>query len=432
MQSDILTMKYTVKALVLSLFFIILLILLFLIRGIVNEREELSRFAEQKIMDSWGGRFAAQGPMLVIPGMKRELVRISTTQGEKDELRDIPFNLIIMPKKLNISADFKTETRKYGIFATPLFAGEVKFSGNFDPSKAIAALAPGERIFINQAEIHLILGLNGIRKISKSVWSGQELFFEPSGDSVIKAGLRAFRNAESDFDIAIDIQGGRSVRITPVGQDTHFSVSADWPSPSFQGSFLPVRSNITETSFDAQWDVNYLSRDIPLFKKDMGEIIRNESNFGVDFFKAINIYSLNMRAVKYGILFIVIPFLMIFLLEIFTKQTIHFIPYMLCGVGNLVFYLLLLSLSEQMPFFAAYFIASLAVTAMITLYSGSILALKKSLYIAVASVMAVSYIVLYGILNAESYALLIGSVTIFAVIALIMYLTRGLDWSGQK
>jgi len=426
-------MKYTIKALILFLFVLILLIPLFLIRSVVDDREGMAAVAEGKIMDSWGGRFLAEGPLLVIPGLRKEFIRTSDQQGGKVEIKDVPFNLVIAPKKLNISAGFKTEIRKYGIFATPLFTGEVKFSGGFDSSKAMASIAAGERIFMDQAEIHLTLDQHGIRKVSKCVWNGQELFFEPKKSSGIKAGLNAFRNGESNFDIVIDIQGGRSARIIPVGQDTHFSVSADWPSPSFQGSFLPVRSNITETSFDAEWDVNYLSRNIPLFWKDTGKAeSQNLSGFGVDFFKAIDIYSLNTRAVKYGILFIVIPFLMIFLLEIFTKQRIHFISYMLCGIGDLVFYLLLLSLSEQIPFALAYCIASLAVTAMITLYSGSILMLKKNLYMVVAAVMAVSYILLYGILNAESYALLIGSITVFAVTALIMYLTRKVDWSGQK
>ncbi|MCL1911781.1 MAG: cell envelope integrity protein CreD [Leptospirales bacterium] len=422
----------TIKALVLAGFILILLIPLFLIRTIVDERKEMAGLAEKKIMDSWGGRFNAKGPLLVIPGLKKQAVEVSTPQGDMVEIQDIPFNLVIAPQKLDASADFKTEIRKYGIYATPLFAGGIKFSGNFDSSGAIASLAPGERIFVDKAEIHLMLDQRGIRKISKGVWNRQELFFQPKGSSGIKAELNGFRNGQSDFDIAIDIQGGRSVRISPVGQDTHFSISADWPSPSFQGSFLPAKSNITETSFDAQWDVNYLSRDIPLFwdKEIFSE--QNDSGFGVDFFRAIDIYSLNTRAVKYGILFIVIPFLIIFLLEIFTKQEIHFISYALCGIGDLIFYLLLLSLSEQMPFVAAYFIASLAVTAMITLYSGSILALKKNLYVVVATVMAVSYILLYGILNAESYALLIGSVTVFAVTALIMYLTRKIDWSGLK
>ncbi|MDR1575537.1 MAG: cell envelope integrity protein CreD, partial [Treponema sp.] len=135
----------------------------------------------------------------------------------------------------------------------------------------------------------------------------------------------------------------------------------------------------------------------------------------------------NTRAVKYAILFLAVPFLTLFLLEIFAKTRIHPVPYLLSGVGNAVFYLLLLSLSEQIPFFTAYLIAALAVTAMMTLYSRSLLpSWNKSGHMGLT--VSISYVLLYAVLNAESYALLIGSVGTFAVLALIMFLTRKLDW----
>jgi inner membrane protein len=145
--------------------------------------------------------------------------------------------------------------------------------------------------------------------------------------------------------------------------------------------------------------------------------------------------------VKYAILFLIVPFLTLFLLEIFTKKRIHPVPYLLSGIGNAVFYLLLLSLSEQMPFYTAYLIAALAVTILLTLYARSLLrtdglrtngsppSWNKSWYMGL--VVTISYILLYAVLNAESYALLIGSIGTFVVIALVMFLTRKLDWYGQ-
>jgi inner membrane protein len=151
----------------------------------------------------------------------------------------------------------------------------------------------------------------------------------------------------------------------------------------------------------------------------------------VNFFRSIGTYALNTRAVKYAIMFLNVPFLTLFLLEVFTKKRIHPVPYLLSGIGNAVFYLLLLSLSEQMPFYTAYLIAALAVTIMMTLYSRSLLpSWNKSWYMGL--MVTISYILLYAVLNAESYALLIGSVGTFVVIALIMFLTRRLDWYGQE
>jgi len=220
------------------------------------------------------------------------------------------------------------------------------------------------------------------------------------------------------------------VRILPMGQDTRAEVSADWASPSFQGSFLPGSSTITDSGFDASWNISYLSRDIPLFWKIEGENGRrdySDSLFGVNFFRAIDTYSLNTRAVKYAILFLIVPFLTLFLLEVFTKKKIHPVPYLLSGIANVIFYLLLLSLSEQMQFFLAYLIAAVAVVILLTLYSRALLpSWRKSWYMGLVG--TISYILLYAVLNAESYALLIGSIGAFVIVALVMFLTRRLNW----
>jgi inner membrane protein len=230
----------------------------------------------------------------------------------------------------------------------------------------------------------------------------------------------------------MEIQGGQLIRVLPMAQDTHAGIASDWPSSSFQSAFLPNESTIGETGFSASWDISYLSRDIPLFlKKYDDDHGYEESLFGVDFFRRIDTYSLNTRAVKYAVLFLIVPFLTLFLLEIFTKKRIHPVPYLLSGIGNAVFYLLLLSLSEQIPFYAAYLTAALAVTILLTLYSRSLLSSwNKSWYMGV--VVTISYILLYAVLNAESYALLIGSIGTFFVIALVMFLTRKLEWYGPK
>ena len=165
------------------------------------------------------------------------------------------------------------------------------------------------------------------------------------------------------------------------------------------------------------WDISYLSRDIPLFWKNDKEYDFSTSLFGVNFFRTIDTYSLNTRAVKYAILFLIVPFLTLFLLEVFTKKRIHPVPYLLSGIANVIFYLLLLSLSEQMRFYLAYLTAASAVTVLMTLYSRTMLpSWNKSGYMAL--VVVLSYVLLYAVLYAESYALLIGSIGAFVVMAL--------------
>jgi inner membrane protein len=451
------TQGYAFKALLLMALVLLLLIPLNMIRSLVDERGRTAAGAEADIMEAWGKELVEAGPIVIIPGSRTEEVRTKTEkEGEKIELVKTPFALVISPQKLDINAAFKTETRKRGIFSVPLFSGTLDLSGAFDPVPAISELSPNEEILLHQAELIIALSSQkGIRTINASTWNDEELFFKPGNRGYalfspwsivspaprrfdqsqsaggIYASLSRFANEAAAFHISIDIQGGRYLRFLPIGQNTHVEVSADWGAPSFQGAYLPGSSAIGDTDFSALWDVNYLSRDIPLFWKNYGdEQNYSDSLFGVNFFRAIDAYALNTRAVKYAVLFLLVPFLTLFLLEIFAKKSIHPVPYLLSGIGNAVFYLLLLSLSEQIPFYTAYLIAALAVTAMMTLYSRSLLPSRNTSW-HMGLTVGISYVLLYAVLNAESYALLIGSIGTFVVVALIMFLTRKLDWHRE-
>jgi len=455
------TKGYTFKILLLFVLVLLLLIPLAMIRGVIRERSQTADSAEADIMEAWGSQMLEAGPFIIIPGIRTDEVRTKTDRdGEKIELVKQPFTLVVMPQKLNIKTDFKTTIRKRGIFSVPLFSSELSLSGMFDPAMAISSLSPNEKISPEQAELIISLSSQkGIRKIDRALWNDRDLFFQPGNQNIniirksipsrdkytsisssgsgIHAVLPDFTNVKTNFDIMIAIQGGQLVRFMPLGQDTHVEISADWASPSFQGAFLPGSSNITDTNFNAFWDINYLSRDIPLFWKIAGSASSApesrdyaDSMFGVNFFRAIDTYSLNTRAVKYAILFLIVPFLTLFLLEVFVRTRIHPVPYLLSGIGNVIFYLLLLSLSEQMPFLLAYSLAALSVTAMMTLYSRSLLSSwNKCWYMGL--VMLTSYILLYAVLNAESYALLIGSIGSFVIVGLVMFLTRKLNWYGS-
>jgi inner membrane protein len=438
------TQGYTFKILMLIALSLLLLIPLSMISGLIYERNRTANSAEAEVMEAWGSQLMEAGPVIMVPGVRTEQIRTKVEREggrteEKIEELKYPFTLIIMPQKLNIRADFTTEIRRRGIFSVPLFSGDLALSGTFDPAGARASLSPNEQLSFSKAELVIALSSQkGIRKIKKALWDNQDLFFQPGnrglniirkGAGGIYAAIPDFTGAESAFDINIAIQGGQLVRLVPLGQDTHVEIATDWASPSFQGSFLPGGSTITDSGFDAVWDISYLSRDIPLFWKTETGDYRDytDSMFGVNFFRAIDTYSLNTRAVKYAILFVIIPFLTLFLLEVFTKKRIHPVPYLLAGIANVIFYLLLLSFSEQMQFYLAYLLAALSVTAMMTLYSRSLLpSCNKSWYMGLVT--TISYVLLYAVLNAESYALLIGSVGAFLVVGLVMFITRKLEW----
>jgi len=405
------------KIAVLVIIILILLIPITMIRSLVNERSSRANGAERSIMEAWGSQFTLYGPVIRIPVVEREEVKVVGINGERIDIVLRNKALWITPRDVDIQADFSAEKKRRGIFSVALFSGDVSLKGSFTFERAKDALKPNETMSPEQAEI--IIGLTnqkGIRKIIKADWNGSELFFKPgnrsfsyeSYDNVGDNGVNAVSPFNTDsintFDIQFTVQGGKSMRVLPVGEVTHTRIKSDWPSPSFQGGFLPSTYTLSESGFDAEWEISYLSRSIPLFwstgEKSGEKIILHRDFFGVDFFKPLDHYALNERAVKYAILFLVIPFLTLFFLEIFSRKSIHPAQYLLSGLANIIFYLLLLSISEHIPFSFAYLIAAFALTAMMSLYAHSLLETwARSAYMGL--VMALLYLIMYLTLNAE-------------------------------
>jgi inner membrane protein len=434
------------KIAMLVILILLLLIPINMIRSLVNERSHRAGDAEWSIMEAWGSEFTLYGPIIRIPIVEREEYRTKTEkEGEKIEVIVRNKALWITPKEVNIQADFSAEKKRRGIFSVALFSGDVSLTGSFSLERARDELKENQELLLQQAEITIgLASQKGIRNIIKADWNGSELFFKPgnrnrafesSGGNGINASSPFNATGTNTFDIKISIQGGKSLRALPIGEVTRTRVKSDWPAPSFQGGSLPINYTLSENGFDAEWEISYLSRSIPLFwitsEKDEYETrmyVQNEL-FGVDFFKPLGHYALNERAVKYAVLFLIIPFLTLFFLEIFSRKSIHPAQYLISGLANIIFYLLLLSISEHLSFSISYLIAAVALTAMMSLYARSLLeSWTGSAYMGL--VMAVLYLILYLTLNAEDWALLIGSIVAFLICALVMFITRKLDWKN--
>jgi len=434
------------KIAMLIIIILLLLIPINMIRGLVNERSYRAGSAEESIMEAWGSQFSLYGPVIRIPLIEREEIT-AWTERDGERLEVIYHNkaLWITPKDVYIKADFSAERKRRGIFSVALFSGDVSVTGTFSFDRVTGEIKSNQTIFPEQAEI--IIGLasqKGIRRIINADWNGNELFFKPGNRNFLAGNpadigvnaLSPFNTGEINvFDIKFAIQGGKSMRMLPIGETTQANIKSDWPSPSFQGGSLPTFYTLSENGFDALWEISYLSRSIPLFwlSGEKGETDTrmnfNRELFGADFFKPLDHYALNERAVKYAILFLVIPFIALFFLEIFSRRSIHPAQYLLSGLANVIFYLLLLSISEHIPFSFAYLIAGAALTCMMTLYAKSLLQTWiQSAFMGL--VMALLYLIMYLTLNAEDWALLIGSITAFVICAVVMFLTRKLDWNN--
>ena len=241
----------------------------------------------------------------------------------------------------------------------------------------------------------------------------------------------------------MDIQGGNSLIITPLASENTFKISSKWKDPSFTGGFLPTKREVNNDGFNAEWNIasfntaftKYWTSDENANRVNDNEYLKsldeNSNNVLVSFLLLNDNYQKTSRSVKYAILFIFIPFFVLFLCEVLSKKRIHPVQYILIGIANAVFYLLLLAISEHLIFNLSYFLSALMVTALTSIYIGYIIKSNKYAF-SMALVNALIYIFLFGILQLTDYALLMGTLGLFAVIALAMYFTRNVDWYGEN
>ena len=422
---------------ILKVGFIIGLLLLFLvpfimIRGIVLDRQHRSAEAEQEIISLWGGRQTIAGPFITVPYKK--IITEETENGVKSRAYTSYF--FITPEKLNIRSAMSSEMRTRGIYEIPVYQTEAVLSGSFTLPD-ISGLHIEERdIYWDEALLTLELpDMRAIKTGTEFRWNDSVV---PLSSGVSRTGI--FTNnlqgalwqlkERNYFVIDLKLRGAGSLSFIPFGNQTDVQLESDWPAPSFYGAFLPEeRSLLDEEGFTASWSVHSLARSFPTVWKqdDMDRSSIINSSFGVNLFKPVDMYAKAERSVKYGMLFIILPFIAFFLLEVFSKNRIHMLQYLMVGAANTIFYLLLLSLSEHIGFNPAYLIGAAATSALIVLYSTAILPTKKQGLI-MAPVMVALYTFLFTVLQSEDYALLIGSLGLFALVALVMMLTRKVDW----
>jgi inner membrane protein len=244
----------------------------------------------------------------------------------------------------------------------------------------------------------------------------------------IRAPLAGARGG-GRFTIDLLLKGGRGLSFLPLGEQTRVRMSSPWPAPRFSGAFLPATRELLSSGFQAEWYMVSLSRGYPQAWRQ-GEVrpqALQASRFGVELMVPVDTYQKVLRSVKYGILFVLLPFLVFFLFEVFSGRKVHAMQYLLVGFAECLFYLLLLSVSEHLGFGLTYLLAGLLTVALIAFYAGFALGDRRR-GLLLAPVLATAYAFLYAALQSEDYALLIGSLGLFVILAGLMILTRKVDW----
>lgn len=420
----------------------LLLIPALLVWALVEERANRADQVSQSISQGWGNQQRINGPYLVVPYL--------TKQKQNDVYIDVRRYAIYSPEKLQTTSDLEVEERKKSIYSTPLYHMKSKLAGTFDAIDTSQIIARNGRPRLREAFLAIeVSDLAGFRSEVVAKLNGSEgVIFSPGlaglhpssspnrYNNYNASGKSSGIHLDVDetlltqsikFEIELAINGSRVLEIVPSGKTTEVSMTSNWRHPGFNGRFLPETRNITETGFDAKWTVPNLARGISAVS--FGTQISNaDSIIEVSFVKPLKFYQLVSRTLKYAVAFFSLVFLAIFILELTGKNPVHWIQYILTGLAMVVFYILLLALAEQVGFDIAYILASLATTGLIAWYVGNALASRNAIYV-IASVVGLTYAIMYLILKEDEYALLIGAIIAFAAIAMTMFATRNVDWS---
>ncbi|HLP93502.1 MAG TPA: cell envelope integrity protein CreD [Saprospiraceae bacterium] len=416
--------QITMKGALIFLLMLALLIPTSMVESLIVERESRKNEAFQEVSSKWGGQQTIVGPVLVVPYENT----VYPTDGDK--VRTVTEYAYFLPDDLNISSQVSPEKRYRGIFEVVLYGSKVQLDGVFNPLEVQKLIPENAPIFWDKAV--LVLGIPDLRGLDDQVklnWNDQELVFEPGvpapdlTNSGIHVPLSIKPDARHPFRIELELKGSDYLFFTPVGKMTKVKMSAPWKDPSFTGAFLPDEKNITAEGFDATWKVLNLNRNFPQQWVGNQAYSFQESAFGVSFLLPVDNYQKSTRSVKYAILFIGLTFLTIFFIELGQKKRVHPFQYALIGLALVIFYTLLVSISEHTSFNLAYLIAGTMTVGLASIFARSLFQSGK-MALVVGGTMTLLYGFLFVVLQLQDYALLIGSLGLFAILAVVMYVSR--------
>ena len=222
----------------------------------------------------------------------------------------------------------------------------------------------------------------------------------------------------------------RLLGFVPLGANTDVTMSCDWPHPGFTGGFGPDERQVSDRGFRARWRVSRFATGVPnaiAAQERVGLLDQQGNDLTVRFVQPVDVYQQSERAVKYGVLFVALTFVAVFLFETLRRLAIHPIQYGLVAAALAIFFLLLVSLSEHLPFAMAYVVAGGACVGLLTFYTGHMLC-SAVRGIGFGALLAVLYALLYVILQSEDYALLLGALLLFGALGVVMVATRRVNW----
>jgi inner membrane protein len=437
------------KLITVGILILILMIPSAILQNVISERQSTRDAAVQEITSKWGGGQTIGGAVITIPYQTIQ----TDEKGNKSTVIEYAH---FLPEDLTITGSLTPEKRYRGIYVVMLYNSQLHLKGFFKKPNTDLLNISKDRFMFEDAFISIgITDVKGIKEAIKMKVNDQVLEMNPgmatydlfaSGvNSPINLGAERF-----DFDVKINLNGSQSIAFLPFGKTTKVTFESLWGTPSFEGSSLPDERQVTDKGFKAVWNELYLNRNYP--QQGLGNFIGNADNAttyearavavettsatqrgelagssGVRLLLPVDEYQKTMRSTKYSVMFIVITFIAFFFVEILNRKRLHPIQYLLVGFAICLFYILLLAISEHLSFNWAYLIGCATILSLITFYTKSIFK-NIRLTLIFNGILVLLYGFFYSLLQLEDYSLLFGSIGLLVILAVVMYLTRNIDW----
>jgi inner membrane protein len=409
----------------------------FFVSGMVDDRTQRAAEVVQEISAHVGGQQTFLGPTLAIP---------YTIPPQSQEGHARYGTYLVFPAQAMAAVKTATEERRRSLFKVPVFQADLKLDAVFDLANVPAALPQGAELDWSRAEI--VVGVSDARgaladatltaggKTSTLVPAAisQDLSLGTDQSQHVKltlfgatfAGL-AKPNAQFGVTSTLKFSGAQRIAVLAYGKTTRLGVQGDWPSPGFDGGFLPVGRSISSSGFTAGWSVPFIARGVRAEGPSDSISGLDATALGVSFIEVADPYQSVNRSLKYALLFEGLIFLSYFVFEVSTGKRVHPAQYVLVGVAQIIFYLLLLSLAERVGFDWGFLLAGSATVTLLSVNAGWIFASREQGWKALA-IFTPLYALIYMLLRLEDNALLVGALASFAAVAVAMYFTRRIDW----
>jgi inner membrane protein len=424
-------LKLALKLLVIGVVTGVILIALAMVNATITDRQKYRDEAVESIETSYAGPQTVIGPVLVRPYKQTTVTMEDGEKGVKRRVEHVAaLTATSFPHVLNVRGKLTPTERRHGLYTVTVYelAGHLEGSLEIVPPLTTGQVMWGEPYLAMSVEdVRGIVGtptvvVNGA---PETMLQGAEstMGWQPN----LRVPLRGVKELKGHMEFAIDMNlaGTEQLSVAPVGDSNHVELSSTWRSPLFAGRFLPRTREVGGSGFSAAWDVSSLAT---------GTQVQMESNpvkpidlMNVSLLTPIDPYKLSDRATKYGILFVVLTFGGFFLFEMMKELPIHPVQYLLVGFGLAIFFLLLVSFSEHLAFAVSYLIASAACIGLLTFYLSHVLR-SVTRGVAFGGMLTALYGAMYGLLISEDNALILGSLMLFAMLAVVMVVTRKVDW----